>query len=108
MLAAQHASIKKALEALLLAIAKETELIQQDNLARGQLVQAAGVTAMLQTEDDKSQWQWSYQSLRTPVIESDTPEYWGDFNFYSWEDFIAGTNEYPWMPESVSVDEAPF
>ena len=108
MLAAQHAGLKKALESLLLAIAKETELIQQDNLARGKLVHSAVVTALLKREDDKSRWRWSYQSLRTPVVDSDAPEYWGDFNLYGWEDFIAGTDDYPWMPESVSVDESPF
>ena len=109
MLSSQHITLKKALEKLLLAIAKETELIQQDNLARGQLVHSAIVNASLKTENDKSHWQWFYQSLRTPVVENDPPEYWGDFSLSRrWEDFIAGTDEYPWMPESVSEDEEPF
>jgi len=83
MLSSQHVDLKKALESLLLAIAKETELIQQDNLARGQLVHSAVVSASLKTEKDKSRWQWSYQNLRTPVVEDDPPEYWGDFSL-SW------------------------
>ncbi len=108
MLSSQHANLKKALEKLLLTIAKETELIQQDNLARGQLVHSAIISASLKTENDESSWQWSYQNLRTPVGENDPPEYWGDFSVSRWEDFIAGTDEYPWMPESVSEDEVPF
>jgi hypothetical protein len=105
MLSSQHVNLKKALENMLLEIAKETELIQQDNLARGQLVHSVVVNASLKTENDKSHWEWSYQNLRTPVVEDDPPEYWGDFSFYGWEDFIAGTDKYPWMPESVSIDE---
>ncbi len=108
MLSSQYVNLKKALEKLLLAIANETELIQQDNLARGQLVHSAIISASLKTENDKSSWQWSFQNLRTPVGENDPPEYWGDFSVSRWEDFIAGTNEYPWMPESVSQDEVPF
>jgi len=108
MLSSQHVNLKKALEKLLLAIAKETELIQKDNLARGQLVHSAIVSASLKTENDKSRWQWFYQNLRTPVVENDPPEYWGNFSLSRWEDFIAGTDEYPWMPESVSENELPF
>jgi len=109
MLSSQHVNLKKALEKLLIAIAKETELIQQDNLARGQLVHSAVVNASLKTEKDKSHWQWFYKSLRTPVVENDPPEYWGNLSLSRrGEDFIAGTDEYPWMPESVSEDEMPF
>ena len=108
MLSSQHVNLKESLEKLLLAIAKETELIQQDNLARGQLVHSAIVSASLETENDEGRWQWYYQNLRTPVGENDPPEYWGDFSVSRWEDFISGTDEYPWMPESVSEDEAPF
>lgn len=108
MLSSQHVILKKALEKLLLAIAKETELIQQDNLARGQLVHSAIVEASLKTENDKSHWQWFYQSLRTPVVENDPPEYWGDFSLSRRKDFIAGTDAYPWMPESVSISELLF
>ncbi len=108
MLSSQHANLKKALEKLLLAIAKETGLIQEDNLARGQLVHSAIVNASLKSENDESHWRWFYQNLRTPVMAEDPPEYWGDFSLSFPEDFIAGTDEYPWMPEAVSKDEMSF
>ena len=108
MLTAQHKSLKKTLESMLLGIAQETELIQQDNLARGKLIHSAVVTESLNREKERSRWKWSNQNLRTPVVESDAPEYWGDFSFYSLGDFIAGTDEYPWMPEVVSPYESPF
>jgi len=109
MLSTHHVNLKESLEKLLLAIAKETELIQQDNLARGQLVHSTIVNTLLETENDKSNWKWYYENLRTPVVEDDPPEYWGEFSLSSrWEDFIAGTDKYPWMPEPVSEDEMRF
>ena len=108
MLESQHKNLKVSLEELLLTIAKETELIQQDNLARGKLIHSAPVNASLQKQKERSWWQWYHQRLHTPVAENDPPEYWGNLNFYGWEDFVAATDKYPWMPESVSVAEIPF
>ena len=110
MLESQHENIKKSLEDLLQAVSKETELIQQDHLARGQLVHSASANATFVKvkEGDKGRWQWYYQQLKTLVVESDPPEYWGSLNFYGWEEFISATDKYPWMPESVSEEEVPF
>ena len=60
MLKTQHANLKPALEDLLLTVARETELIQKDNLARGKLISSASVNAYLRKEKDQSQWQWYY------------------------------------------------
>jgi len=108
MLLSQYINFKKSLEKLLLAIDQETELIKMDNLARGELIHSVNVSAWLKKEKDGSRWQWQYNNLLTPVMENDRPEYWGKFNLSMGEDFIAGTNEYPWMPETVSQDELPF
>jgi hypothetical protein len=108
MLESQHKNLKASLEELLLTISKETELIQQDNLARGELVHSVNVSASLQKEKERTWWQWYYQRLQTPVAENDSPEYWGNLNFYGWEDFVAATDKYPWMPESVSTSETPY
>ena len=108
MLKSQHKNLKSTLEELLLTIAKETELIQQDNLARGEIIHSAAVSATLKKEKERSWWQWYYQSLHTPVAENDPPEYWGNVNFYGWEDFVSATDKYPWMPEAVSRKERPF
>jgi hypothetical protein len=107
-LAAHHESFKKSLEDLLLTISKETELIQQDHLARGELVHSVPISAYLRKEEQGSRWIWHFQRLHTPVVESDPPEYWGALNFYGWEDFVAATEKYPWMPEAVSTEELPF
>jgi len=108
MLSAQHVTLKKALEDLLLSISKETDLIQQDHLARGDLVHSVSVSTFLREEEETSRRTWLFRSLYTPVAESDPPEYWGNLGFYGWEDFIAATDRYPWMPEAVSTEEPPF
>lgn len=108
MLVAQHESLKKSMEDLLLTISKETELIQQDHLARGELVHSVPASASLRKEEQGSRWEWYVQRLHTPVIESDLPEYWGSLRFYGWGDFIAATDKYPWMPEAVSEEDLPF
>jgi hypothetical protein len=110
MLATQHQSLKRALKDLIQTISSETELIQQDHLARGELVYSVPVSATLRTDEktNQSHWIWYYLGLLTPVVETDPPEYWGNLNFYGWEDFIAATEKYPWMPEAVSQEEWPF
>jgi hypothetical protein len=105
MLSTHHEEFKKSLEDFLLSIDKETELIKQDNLARGEFVHSVPISASVKKDQD---WRWHYQKLRTPVNADDPPEYWGGLQFYSWEDFVAATDEYPWMPESVAVEEFPF
>lgn len=108
MLESQHENLKNSLDELLLTINKETELIQQDHLARGELVHSAEVNASRIKEESSERWQWYYHKLRTPVLENDPPEYWGSLRFYGYEDFISATDKYPWMPETVSEAEIPF
>lgn len=89
---------------LLDRVDEETELILHDHLARGQLVHTDSVTAIR----DGNGWRWSYHTLKTPVLESDPPEYWGDLQFDFPNDLIAATAKYPWMPDSISTEESPF
>ena len=102
-LASEHVVLKKSLEALLISISKETELIQQDNLARGRFIHSESATASLKGSGDSRYWAWDFADLKTKVMENDPPEYWGDFGYFG-GDFIAETDEYPWMPEAVSVN----
>jgi hypothetical protein len=107
--AEHHEELKTDLEALLLTISKETDLIKQDNLARGEIVQSVATSASgKEQEGGDVLWKWQRNHLETPVQEGDPTEYWGALNFYGWEDFIGGTSQYPWMPESISQEELPF
>lgn len=109
MLRAQHQNLKKSLEALLLTVAKETELIQKDHLARGQLVYSATVDTFFLKHNDEGQWRWhNYEKLCTPVVANDLPEYWGNLELLDLGHSVATTNRYPWMPEAISTEEVPF
>jgi hypothetical protein len=108
MLESHHDNLKKSLEELLLTIAQETELIQQDHLARGQVVHSTSVSASLVKKTESEYWKWRYDALQTPAMESDPPEYWGTLSYLGWVDFISDTDRYPWMSESVSEVDIPF
>jgi len=101
-------TIHDSLKAILRAIAEESELIQQDNLARGKLVHVARASASARETKSGATWNVETATFWTPVSPSDPPEYWGSFGSYVERDFIAGTDQYPWMPEIISWWEPPF
>ena len=95
--------IKGELERLVLKISEESDLVLQDHLARGILVRSGSVTGRLQGKEHKY-WIHERQGLRTPLRKDDPPEYWGTFGYFG-SDFIAGSNEYPWMASEISDDD---
>ena len=101
-------SIHDSLKAIIRKVAEESELIQQDNLARGKLVHATRAFASARKTEASVLWNVDTLAFWSPVSPTDPPEYWGRFGGYVESDFIAGTNEYPWMPESISRWESPF
>ncbi len=100
--------IETALKALALKVEAETELIQQDALARGDLVEAKNISAYLREgASGYTYWDFNTESLTTSVADIDEVEYWGQRSHYT-TDFISSTSHYPWMPSSVSEEEIPF
>ena len=100
--------IGRALKDISLKVESETELIQQDTLARGEIVEAKNISAVLRDGSQGNQyWTFNSESLVTPVSEIDDVEYWGQRWHFS-TDFISSTSHYPWMPSSVSEEEIPF
>ncbi|RQR78700.1 hypothetical protein DIE12_03330 [Burkholderia sp. Bp9015] len=91
-----------------LKVEAETELIQQDGLARGDLVEAKNISAVLRdSTSGNSYWSFNTESLTASVVDIDEVEYWGQRSHYT-TDFISSTSRYPWMPSSVSEEEIPF
>lgn len=91
--------IASDLQRALTTISTEVDLLRQDNLARGSLVEA--VTGYGSRKDEQSDWNLPREMLKCDV-QSDSPsEYWGDFFVFN-DDFIAGTHQYPWMPSQIS------
>ena len=103
-LQAYHKEIKEDLKNLVSQIWEETELITQDNLAGGKLVEP--VSAMANNIEGTDYWHFDTRPLEVPVAPDDPPEYWGEVN--SIGDFISGAYVYPWMQAHVSEGELPF
>lgn len=101
-------AIAQALKDIALRVEAETELIQKDTLARGDLVEAKTISAVLRDGSSGNQyWTFNTDSLVTSVSEIDEVEYWGQ-RWHFTTDFISSTSHYPWMPSSVSEEEIPF
>ena len=100
-----YAVIKTDIESLLRTITEETDLIVNDNLARGKLVSVARVSASLQTEQDSSRWRVNAQDTLCPVTQGDFPEYWG--NTLLLFSLLTSAQKYPWMPVEVSEFDIP-
>jgi hypothetical protein len=102
-LANEYESLRQCIHQLLDIISSETLLLQEDNLARGELVQAVTSSAIWRERAESRQGYWSfkYVNLTCDVQEHDPPEYWGPTGYID-PDYITSTNAYPWMPVAVS------
>jgi hypothetical protein len=103
----EYETIKQQIENLLLRISKETSLLQDDNLARGELVHAVDAKAMQNTNGELNFWEIDTDGFVCSVQEDSPPEYWGQL-MHPVDDYITSTDEYPWMPISVSEEVLPF
>ncbi|MDB5955452.1 MAG: hypothetical protein JWP60_2060 [Ramlibacter sp.] len=98
------AEIEGELKQVAQKISEECELLQQDHLARGSLVQAASGYSWWETrEATPAGWRHSYGELEPTYDPSHPDEYWGERQFTG--DVIAGIRRFPWMPEDVSSSE---
>lgn len=103
-----YEKIASQLEKLLNKIEEETQLIQEDHLARGDFIESSYISASYNNEDDEAEWKFYTSNLKCFFKEDDPPEYWGDTNLSSY-DFIAGSRKYPWMPSDICrEDSTPF
>lgn len=102
-----HGLLKKEIEELLLTIAKEGEMITQDNLASGQIVNSVIIWAEQRGTAKTKYWSLDISPLRTAVKEDDPPEYWGSIGDAT-RDFISETRSFPWMPVDISRWDLPF
>jgi hypothetical protein len=106
-----YKDIKTELEQVLHKISEETQLLSEDNLARGELIRGINIIGTSQTsKSGKSEWwTYNYDKLLCGIKESDPPEYWSNFNdTYIGDNYITATGYYPWMPVSIASPELPF
>jgi hypothetical protein len=102
-----HEVVSAQIKELLLKIETETELVQQDNLARGDVIDSARASSSLQKGKDFSWWSTNTDNLKNEFGDNDPPEYWGEMGPYRL-DFVAGSKRYPWMPSDISKEEDIF
>lgn len=100
-----YAEIKKDLEHILLEVTKEIDLIKNDNLARGKLVEVSNCTY----RKSDSKHFILYINFETELTESTPVEFWGT-KYTIYNNFITSTEKFPWMTVDVSEDkdELPF
>lgn len=102
-----HEEFKQQIESMLIRITQETQLLEQDSLARGSLIEPEIVNDNQRGSIDTNLWSVDYSSLRDIIKEGDPPEYWGTLGVVS-SDFITTTNSYPWMRKDISYLNIPF
>lgn len=101
----QHeATVANEIKALLAAITEETELIQQDNLARGKLVRAISTSA--QSSEQETPAYAQREPFSSGLRDTDPAEWWGEIVSYN-PDFISATHRYPWMATDIARPSFP-
>jgi len=99
--------LKTNFSKLINKINEESNLIQQDNLARGTLISSTYTNANGKERNNSIEWEIQNKNLYTPEKSDNPSEYWGNAIGYT-SDFVAGTTKYPWMPEAISEYESIF
>ena len=101
---ADHEKIAIDLKAMLMKINEECELLLQDNLAKGDLVESASCYSMLQKEGNQTpKWNHTVDAMWKQYESHHPDEYWGKHQFVS--DVVGGCKRYPWMPTDISEQE---
>lgn len=106
-----HEIIRGEIESILQKIAYETELIKNDNLAKGSIIEPVNISLFVHTVGGTNVPLLSVENIKCEVDDDDPVEYW--CNLDSWgeikdiqDDFIAAVTQYPWMPVAISHKES--
>lgn len=100
----KYDEIRKGFEELLKQIDDETDLLSEDQLARGKLLNSCNVSASNKGTEDHSWWDITSSSLQTSLEEEYPAEFWRPLYAFN-PDFISNTEWYPWMPVQISEEE---
>jgi hypothetical protein len=103
-LVGEYESLKGELQGVLERLTTETDLIREDNLARGELVQSAWASAQREAQNP---WMVDTSGPYSPSHENNPPEYWASAPLFG-DLFVSNTESFPWMPVGVSNLTLPF
>lgn len=103
-----HTAVAAELKSILSKISDECEMLSQDTLAKGEMVEAATVSAYFYARQNESEgnWRYMYESLTKGYEPQHPDEYWGTQQFVT--DVVGGARRYPWMPVDISEQEGFF
>jgi hypothetical protein len=85
---------------VLTKITEECDLLRQDSLARGSIIETAEGNSFVLEREGESKWRHNYSGLLQAYQPNDPDEYWGQEQSAS--DIVAGCSRYPWMPGDIS------
>lgn len=106
-LAEGHVEIAARLESVLSQVSQETDLLCEDQLARGKLVSVARVEAAEEKHGNRSWWSVTKSGLNSITPQGELSEYWGSIS--AGKNFVSDTDDYPWMPVKIcDFDDIPF
>lgn len=100
-----YSAIKTQLDEIILQISNEVDLITNDSLARGALIEV--VDTYVEKTSAKI-YTWENTQFQTEFDENSPVEYWGNLNHPTYN-FVSDTDQYPWMPVTIADDkDLPF
>lgn len=98
----KYNEISNDLKKITSIVAEEVELLVNDNLARGRILDTVNCSSWwTQKEDNKGEWNHSNESLKCPYEPDHPDEYWGNI-LYIGKDIVSGARIYPWMSSDIS------
>jgi hypothetical protein len=101
----EYKAIAEQFSQVLQLIAEECELIGQDNLAKGRIIETTHASAqMLKVDNSEGRWQFNVAALSQPYESVHPDEYWGQGDYSG--NPVSGLQRYPWMPEDISEGDA--
>jgi hypothetical protein len=84
-------------------IKNEVEMIQQDNMARGELVHSVRLYGFSeQLEDGSLNVDIDTSDLSSIENEEVLPEFWGQISYFSGKHYLSHATQFPWMSERIS------
>src|SRR4051794_9590658 len=87
-------------------ISDEMNLIKQDHLARGKVVEP--ITVYSEKTDKGDTYKVNTSRCKTKIDINSPVEFWG-IEYYTDENFVSNTSRFPWMPvEICDLDPLPF
>lgn len=100
-LESDYAIVSEALKRICSLVLEESNLLLQDHLARGELVEPVNASIWISGEGDQAKWNYAYDELWQEYEPDHPVEYWGRSQF-AVTDIVANLRQFPWMPSDIS------